>query len=169
MRGAKSKNNPIDDGTSGPCPVGHYCPPGTSHPKGCPAGTYMPVTGESACFSCMKGYYCPENSTDYTPYACPEGHYCPNGTRFAKQYPCPSGTFRNQTMGQGLEDCFKCLKGEYCAGTGLTKTSGKCAPGFFCVRGSKSRTPLEYDNFTSGDCLCPSNMTGAFFSFLFNI
>uniref|UniRef100_A0A7M5XIK9 Tyrosine-protein kinase ephrin type A/B receptor-like domain-containing protein n=1 Tax=Clytia hemisphaerica TaxID=252671 RepID=A0A7M5XIK9_9CNID len=74
-RGANSPNNPTDDGTSGPCPIGHYCPLGTSHPRGCPAGTYMPVTGQSECFPCMEGYYCPANSTDYKPYPCPAGHF----------------------------------------------------------------------------------------------
>ena len=122
----------------------------------------MPITGQSECFSCMKGYYCPANSTDYTSNPCPEGHFCPNNTESAQQYPCPSGTFRNTTNGQQESDCTACLPGHYCAQNRMTKPSGLCAPGFFCVRGSKSRMPLEYDNFTSGDCLCPSNTTGSF-------
>jgi hypothetical protein len=30
----------------------------------------------------------------------------------------------------------------------------------FCVLGAWSATPTDYNNFTHGDCLCPSNTTG---------
>lgn len=32
--------------------------------------------------------------------------------------------------------------------------------GYFCVIGAWSATPTDYNNFTHGDCLCPSNSTG---------
>lgn len=40
LEGADVPNNPVTDSTGGPCPIGHYCPAGTSHPVGCDAGTY---------------------------------------------------------------------------------------------------------------------------------
>lgn len=33
------------------CPVGHYCPLGTSVPKACPPGTYLPATGRLTGYS----------------------------------------------------------------------------------------------------------------------
>ena len=43
------------------CPVGHYCPAGTSSPEPCPAGTYLSTEGASAsgdCVFCPSGRYC---------------------------------------------------------------------------------------------------------------
>lgn len=108
----------------------------------------------------MQGYYCPEGAESYTITPCPEGHFCPNGTRFATQYPCPKGYFNNRTHGTNLADCLPCPGGRYCGTRGLSKPSGNCDNGWFCVRAAWSKTPQDYDNFTSGDCLCPSNSTG---------
>ena len=120
----------------------------------------MPVEGESQCFTCVEGYYCPANISSFSLYPCPAGHYCPNGTKFSTEFPCPRGHYRNQTKGQSLNDCAPCPGGQYCAGTGLENPSGLCDPGYFCVRMSDSKTPRDYDNFTVGGCLCPSNSTG---------
>ena len=129
-------------------------------PKACTAGTYMPISGQSECWPCMEGYYCPANISDYTPYPCPEGYYCPNGTTTANEYPCPSGTFLNHTRGSSNISCISCTPGHYCAGEGLSKPDGNCDPGFFCIRGAKSHRPKDFNNYTPGDCLCPSNATG---------
>lgn len=40
LQGATAGNNPTTDATGGPCPIGHYCPTGTSFPIGCASGTY---------------------------------------------------------------------------------------------------------------------------------
>ncbi|GFS22362.1 fibrillin-1-like [Elysia marginata] len=149
-----------DASKGGPCLVGHYCPQGTSYPLACPAGTYNNVTGVDACFECPASYYCPENITDYTGYPCPEGHYCPNGTTGALEFPCPKGSYRNLTRGVSQEDCFACPPGFYCGGEGLSLPTDECDQGYFCVVGAWSAQPSEYDNFTVGDCLCPSNVTG---------
>lgn len=113
----------------GPCPVSHYCPPGTSYPLECPAGTYNNVTGRDVCFQCPPSYFCPENITNYELYPCPQGHYCPNGTAFATQFPCPRGYFRNSSMGQSVEDCVLCPGGHYCGTEGLSYPSGLCDEG----------------------------------------
>lgn len=159
-RGSNTARPTITTLTGGPCTVGHYCPEGTSVPKSCRAGTYNPNTGEAECFSCMEGYYCTEGSTGYVSTPCPEGHYCPNGTKFSTQFPCPKGYFNNRTMATNLGDCLACPGGMYCNASGLSGPTGECDPGWFCVRAAWENRPRDYDNFTSGDCLCPSNSTG---------
>ena len=97
LEGAQSPNNPTLDDTGGPCPVGHYCPNGTSYPLGCNAGTYSASTGAAECTPCPAGYYCLENSTSYASSPCSMGHYCPLGTGNPTQYPCDKGYFNNYT------------------------------------------------------------------------
>ena len=49
------------------CPVGYYCPNGTSYPVPCPVGTYSvnPGLGDVAeCVPCPQGRWC--NETAYT-------------------------------------------------------------------------------------------------------
>lgn len=109
---------------------------------------------------CPAGYFCPENSTDFNPYPCPTGHFCPNGTEYATQHPCPKGYFNGATKGVSLANCNACPGGKYCNESGLPAPTGLCAPGYFCVNAAFTDRPLDYDNFTSGDCLCPANSTG---------
>ena len=40
------------------CPVGHYCPQGTTVPLPCDAGTFSNVTGLDTCLQCPAGFYC---------------------------------------------------------------------------------------------------------------
>lgn len=159
MLGSATPNPSIVTSTGGPCPKGHFCRNGTSHPLGCRAGTYNPNVGEENCFPCLSGYYCPENSTHLS-HPCPLGHYCPNGTKYQDEFPCPKGHFNNKTMGHTVLDCLPCTPGYYCDTRGLKKPSGKCAAGWYCVSGAYVDMPMDLDNFTSGDCVCPSNATG---------
>ena len=58
------------------CPVGHYCPTGTSSPQQCPKGTYSNGTGlqaESDCTSCHAGEYCQDIGMTATSGLCYEG------------------------------------------------------------------------------------------------
>ena len=57
------------------CPVGHYCPEGTSDPISCEAGTYAANTHQSACTICEAGYYCLANSSTYANTPCPRGQF----------------------------------------------------------------------------------------------
>ena len=113
----------------GPCPVGHFCPSGTSFPLGCPVGTYNNRTGQSNCTHCPAGYFCPGNITSYEGYLCPLGHYCPEGTRYYNEFPCPKGHYRNLTLGRSVSDCFACPGGYYCGGEGLPVPTDKCDAG----------------------------------------
>lgn len=40
-----------------------------------------------------------------------------------------------------MEVCQACLPGHYCAGVGLSSTSGPCNPGFYCTQGSTTAAP----------------------------
>ena len=70
--------------------------------------------GQFVCTPCPKGYYCVENSTDYSHQVCPVGYYCPVSTRFAFEHPCKKGSY-NPVAGSDAEvDCLSCPPGEYC-------------------------------------------------------
>ena len=59
------------------CPVGHYCPVGTSSPEPCPKGTYNNGTGlqaDSDCTSCHAGEYCQDVGMTATSGLCTEGY-----------------------------------------------------------------------------------------------
>lgn len=49
----------------GICPVGHYCPTGTTTPIPCGAGAFSNVTGLSTCHQCPAGYYCLLGADNY--------------------------------------------------------------------------------------------------------
>lgn len=108
----------------------------------------------------MQGYYCPENSTDFTPYQCPTGHYCPNGTKDGYEFACPKGYYNDRKLAKSISDCTPCTPGYYCNQSGLTNPSAKCAAGWYCISKAYVDKPMDFDNFTSDDCVCPSNATG---------
>ncbi len=47
---------------------------------------------------------------------------------------------------KALTDCITCLEGFYCASTGLTAPTGKCAAGYYCKYGSTTPTPSAGEN-----------------------
>lgn len=160
LEGAKYPNAPTTTISGGPCPVGHFCPNGTSNPLGCHAGTYNPSEGKEQCDKCPSGFFCPENSTDFASNICPTGHYCPDGTKHANEYPCEKGFYNDATGKKSNDDCKPCDPGDYCGTSGLDAPSGQCAPGWFCFQGAWSDSPIDIGNFTSPDCFCPDNKTG---------
>ena len=62
-------------GVGGICPIGHYCPTGTDIPKGCNAGSYTDLEGQSVCTTCPAGFYCLTNATEFLSTPCPVGKY----------------------------------------------------------------------------------------------
>ena len=144
------------EGIGGLCPIGSYCPEASFQPIPCQQGTYNELTGQSSCLDCPQGYYCPENTSDYSIYPCPIGYYCPTGTEHSSQYPCPRGTYNNRTNGMDIDDCLLCPPGKYCDGEGLSTFSGDCSEGYYCVKGSDSATPSAASNATLlSECSCP--------------
>ena len=72
-------------GIGGLCPVGFYCPTGTTSPLACPAGTYADHQGMDACITCPQGYYCQVNSSNYQDTPCQPGEITIN---IGKLYKC---------------------------------------------------------------------------------
>ena len=138
------------NGTGGTCPPGTYCPTGTSRPIPCPSGMYNEFSAKSSCTVCRAGFYCPSNSSDFSPYPCPSGHYCPTGTALPRQFPCPPGTFNNQTRQEDLSSCTLCSPGQFCKGHGLSTPTGPCSAGWYCELASASPTPTS-DNTSVTD------------------
>uniref|UniRef100_A0A8C8VT86 Predicted gene 9195 n=2 Tax=Peromyscus maniculatus bairdii TaxID=230844 RepID=A0A8C8VT86_PERMB len=147
-------------GHGGPCPQGHFCPRGTSFPQPCRAGSYSSLPGQASCFPCPAGYYCPENITSYSGYPCPAGFYCPRGTKHAAQFPCPRGYYNPDSLTHSLDSCLPCPPGHYCGQENLTKPSGACDAGWYCVSAAWTARPFDLDNYTSTNCLCPATATG---------
>ncbi|KAA8594284.1 hypothetical protein FQN60_005118, partial [Etheostoma spectabile] len=144
----------------GLCPPAHYCPEGSASSVPCPAGAYTNLTGQSVCSRCPAGYYCPEKTGNFTKFPCPPGFYCPDGTRHATQFPCPRGYYNPEPMTQSLDSCLPCPPGHYCEKERLTKVSGKCKAGWFCVSAAWNSQPFDLDNYTNANCLCPATSTG---------
>lgn len=143
-------------GNGSVCPVGHYCPAGTTLPISCPAGEYNNVTQQAYCVSCPAGYYCPEGSVTYEDKSCPSGYYCPEGTRNAFQNSCPRGRYNPVSGAKNTSDCLLCPPGQFCADAGLSGPTGNCSAGYYCTGGSDTDTPLPVTNDTLyvSECSC---------------
>ncbi|KAM9734328.1 uncharacterized protein ACNS7B_016072 [Menidia menidia] len=129
-------------------------------PVPCPAGTYTNLAGQPGCSRCPAGYYCPEKTGNFSIFPCPPGFYCPDGTKHATQFPCPRGYYNPEPMTQSLDSCLPCPPGHYCEKERLTKVSGKCKAGWFCVSAAWNSQPFDLDNYTNANCLCPATSTG---------
>ncbi|KAM9299008.1 uncharacterized protein PAF06_016002 [Gastrophryne carolinensis] len=157
---SSAPSNEAFPGEGGACPGGHYCPAGSSHPLACPSGTYNPLTHQQDCLACPAGYYCAENTTDYSLFQCPAGFYCPRGTKHGAQFPCPRGYYNPDPGTHSLDSCLPCTPGHYCGLEGLGAVSGQCDAGWFCVSAAWTPQPFDLDNYTSANCLCPATSTG---------
>lgn len=95
------------------CPVGYFCPKGSSAPQGCPLGTTGTTEGATSTNDCLS---------------CPAGHFCPPG---GGQWPCHAGfeclggasTPRPTDRRTGKV----CPKGSYCSAG---------APATLCAKGT---------------------------------
>lgn len=108
-----------ETGYGGICPIAHYCPQGSKAPLLCPPGTYGPVPKLAECLTCLEGYYCPGNNSEYESRPCPQGYVCPNGTSYPRKFPCPAGTYNNRTQRTRIADCVSCTPGMYCPVEGM--------------------------------------------------
>eukprot|EP00163_Fabomonas_tropica_P011852 TRINITY_DN227_c0_g2_i1.p1 TRINITY_DN227_c0_g2~~TRINITY_DN227_c0_g2_i1.p1 ORF type:complete len:7500 (+),score=2428.07 TRINITY_DN227_c0_g2_i1:177-22676(+) len=156
-------------GVGGTCPVGRYCPAGTTVPQPCPIGTIggAGVTGltqTSECQPCTPGFYCSDMGRETPNGPCAAGHYCalsasvaapvggcagPNGQGDA----CPAGKYcpvgSAQPLGcapgtwqpnTGNDTCFDCPVGYYCPAN--STTINNCPEGYYCPQ----RTGGAFDN-----------------------
>lgn len=148
----------------GPCPIGYYCPEGSSVPTACPPGFFSAIlraTSELDCGPCPPGYTCTVGSP--VPIPCAEGGYCPsNGERFE----CPVFTYNPNTASSSIAACIPCPAGYFCNGEGITSQLGTyaCPVGHYCPYNTRP-TPLPcpagtYSDITGAaspeDCfICP--------------
>jgi len=151
---------------TGLCSAGYYCssgsesptkeqvPPGTFAPEGsilptpCEHGTFNGAWAQAHCTSCLPGFFCGNLST-VMPEICPPGSYCPE--RSVSPVRCPIGTFSESEQLGDVTQCTPCLPGHYCASNGLTKPSGLCEAGYYCLIGSPVRFPTN-DSSYGGLC-----------------
>ncbi|XP_036070832.1 sushi, von Willebrand factor type A, EGF and pentraxin domain-containing protein 1-like [Oryzias melastigma] len=177
-----SEASPSDSLRGFSCPLGHFCPVGTSVPKACPKGTFSDQRGlvdDSECQSCIPGFYCSESglssvsgpclpgfvclegSQSAAPPSgdsggvCPVGHYCSEGTSVPS--PCPPGFYQNEAGGKSKDDCKPCPLGWFQDLPGQ-KECNPCPPGFLCMAPSASSTrgsPIG----ASSPLPCPAGFT----------
>jgi hypothetical protein len=98
----------------------------------CEPGTYNDEEGQHECKDCPSGYYCPGNTTNYSPFVCPKGHYCPLKTPYSTHKQCPPGTYNHRQGGQNISACQECTPGYY-SGWGNKAPTDPCDPGRFTV------------------------------------
>jgi hypothetical protein len=89
------------------CPLGHYCPTGTSvKPIACLAGTFI---DENSVDSSKSGSGFLADSLNDCNY-CPEHFYCERGTKYRYEFKCKNGFIC--PLGSG--DMIPCPAGQYC-------------------------------------------------------
>jgi hypothetical protein len=146
------------------CPLGHYCPAGSSSPQACQAGTFQPVEGathRNACELCTSGSYCAQPGLSAPTGLCHEGYYCKRGniepnpmtgaintsvvatgaslsaSVLVGGSPCPTGHY----CPNGTATPFPCPAGTYNSFTGQGLSGCLvCPAGFYCVQGSSVYT-----------------------------
>lgn len=103
---------------TGPCPPGHYCPPGES--LRCPKRMYCPGVANAEPKPCLPGEYNSEYGQQSC-QKCPKGTICPG---FAREKPEP------------------CTPGFVCDEEGLAVAGTRCPAGHYCLENTISRDPL---------------------------
>lgn len=96
------------------CPVGYYCPKGSTAAIPCPKGTFRnTVKGQdiSQCGLCPAGTYCSSEGTN-VPDDCILGHFCPEGSINPQK--CPIGTYNDVLGLMDSRGCTPCTAGQYC-------------------------------------------------------
>ena len=104
---------------TGPCPPGHYCPPGQQ--LRCPnKGVYCPGVANTEPKPCLPGEYNSEYGQQ-TCKKCPKGTICPG---FARELP------------------EVCTPGFVCDTEGLAVAGTRCPAGHYCLENTVTRDPL---------------------------
>ena len=141
----------------------------------CAEGTYMNMSGATACIACDPGYTCAEGSVMQIPtmcepgtyfdtvrdacVECPAGSWCAGGPPTSQPRLCSRGTYANET---GSESCTSCAVGTYMDIEGATECIA-CDAGYTCAEGSVVQIPMTcspgtYYNATQQACTdCPSD------------
>eukprot|EP00704_Kipferlia_bialata_P000894 g894.t1 len=155
-RSGASTSMPTDGYTGDVCPLGSYCPEGSSSDTPCPDDTWTTFTGASSsdqCGPCAAGFVCTSSSIS----ECPVGYYCP-----LEENPvaCFEQTY-NPTAGASSSDaCLPCPAGYLCDEEALSDLDGSlCAVGYYCEQGVSDAVPCPGGTYRSsagaaseGDC-----------------
>ena len=105
---------PVDGIKGMKCPMGSYCPAGTSLPIACLASTFNNRTGLysiNQCTQCSPGMYCLNDNLTTPTGPCAERYYCSRGAKVAKPQDSLFG--------------------------------GRCSRGHYCPSGSQAPVPCE--------------------------
>ncbi|KAL8424659.1 hypothetical protein Efla_006444 [Eimeria flavescens] len=130
------------------CPVGHYCPQGSSVPHPCPAGTLRPYRlGQElkSCQACPAGKFCQSTGLTQPSGGCLQGFFCSDGSKAsfdATQEICPPGSKCEEGVGQPQE----CPAGSFQANSGGASCS-PCPAGFFCSHPAKEPTACSEGHY----------------------
>jgi hypothetical protein len=168
-RSSATSLSALGDCLSTLCPVGHYCPAGSTGATTCPIGTFNAYTGgqdRSACTRCTAGYVCTSTGLSAPDGNCLAGYYCPMATSTATNFPCLAGTYTFNSNATKATDCDICPAGFACPrATGALQSWLPCASGHFCPPGTPSQKEYacpagKYANVTNAtsadDCMdCP--------------
>ncbi|XP_060567023.1 signal peptide, CUB and EGF-like domain-containing protein 2 [Ruditapes philippinarum] len=158
------------------CPIGHFCPNGSSYPFPCPVGTFNNLIRQTSCQVCLPGVYCPSEAL-YVGLMCPVGHFCPVGssapiqcaegsfnrltgqsscivcpvghmcpTGVSSPIICPAGSYNNLT---GQSACFDCPAGYYCTLSSNKTEINVCPSTMYCPPGSAQPTICPAGTFNS--------------------
>ncbi|XP_075046430.1 uncharacterized protein LOC142107145 [Mixophyes fleayi] len=149
------------------CPIGSYCPAGTSKPALCPIGTYRAEQGArdvGECDQCPAGSSC-SNIGMGSPMPCGAGSFSDTGSSACLL--CPAGHYCNeQRTSRERMMQLVCPAGRVCP-KGMAvfpeEDASICPHGYYCPKGSSE--PIPCPNGTYGyqpglegleDCLpCP--------------
>ena len=132
------------------CPVGEYCPPGSSVGTACPIGNTCPAAGMSAPLPCAPGYCCQARYLTAPNLLCPPGTFCPGGCTIDPT-PCPVGSACPQS---GASAPTPCAVGFWCTVVGLS-VMGPCPAGFYCMQAGTGNTAVP----CNAGKYCPSGST----------
>ena len=102
----------------GPCPPGHYCPPGQQ--LRCPKRMYCPGVANAEPKPCLPGEYNSDYGKDSC-QKCPKGTICPGFAREAPEV---------------------CTPGFVCDTEGLAVAGTRCPAGHYCLENTVTRDPL---------------------------
>ena len=140
-----------------PCPVGHFCPEGTSIARPCLPGSYSSSTSLTSASECTKtnvGHYAPAGSTQQT--KCSPGTVQPDAGKGSCDH-CAAGSYQK---GEGGSECAVCGAGNYSANA---LSCEPCQVAEYCPEGSVIGKMCPPGSTTEGrgaeslyDCGCPA-------------